>query len=43
MVLTSDVKVEKVEKVLKLWSCNSVSGGRYVHMEKKGENGKVIN
>ena len=28
--------------ILKLWSYNSVSGGRYVHMEKK-ENSEGIN
>ena len=30
------------EQILKLWSYNSVTGGRYVHMEK-GKNGDVIN
>ena len=29
-------------EVLKLWSCNSVSGGRYVHMKKK-KKGEGIN
>ena len=29
--------------ILKLWSYNSVSGGRYVHMKKEEENGDVIN